>query len=316
MAYAFRFGDPAARQETMTALARSPEALVLAARGALSFDLPEAQAELGAALADSPLPAEHRASGMVGRAVALVCLGRPMEALPLFDSAATLFPQPAEARLQAAEWRVLPPALGVPGWSHGERERGRGILRAMAEDRALGVRASWALAIDAHARGDSAEARLRTVRVNASGERPLQLFLAALALAARGDAAGALTASEPVLAYDSAGHAPDPFLRAALHLKRGEWLQRSGNTADADRAWLWYENLDLSGWPDAEAQPAEVDWSLGSHARALRARLAFQRGDRAQGCPLARRVAEVWRGAEAASGTPEDVATLARACSA
>jgi hypothetical protein len=239
-----------------------------------------------------------------------------MEALPLFDSAAALFPRPAEARLQAAEWRVLPPALGVPGWSPRERERGRATLRDLAEDRALGARASWALAMDAYARGDSTEARLRTERVSASGDRPLLLLLAAMASAGRGDAAGALTASEPVLAYDSAGHAPDPFLRAALHLKRGEWHQGSGDTAGADRAWLWYENLDLRGWPDAEAQPAEVDWSLASHARALRARLAFQRGDRAQGCPLARRVEEVWRDAEASSATPEDVATLARACPA
>lgn len=315
MAYAFRFGDSAARGGTMSVLGQSAEALALAARGALSFDLSDAQAELGAALASARLPAAQRASGFVGRGVALVSLGRPLEALPLFDSAAALFPEPAEARLQAAEWRVLPPAMGAPGWSAAERDRGRGQLRAMAGDSALAARASWALAVDAYARGDSSEAKLWAERVRVSGDRPLLLLLTAMAAAARGNPSGALAASEPALAYDSAGHAPDPFLRSALHLMRGEWLERSARAADADRSWLWYENLDLRNWPDAEAQPAEVDWSLGTYARALRARLAFAQGDRARGCALARRVEEVWREAEPAiTAARDDLAARASDC--
>jgi len=99
----------------------------------------------------------------------------------------------------------------------------------------------------------------------------------------------ALVASEPALAYDSAGRVPDPFHRAALHLLRGEWLARLGRTADADRAWLWYENLDVIGWPSAETQAGEVDWALGTWARSRRARLPG-----AERCALARRAAELW----------------------
>ena len=143
----------------------------------------------------------------------------------------------------------------------------------------------------------------------------LAFMLGGMAAAARGDWGAALAAAEPALAFDSAGHAPDPFLRAALHLERGEWLERLGKTADADRSWLWYENLDLVGWPEAEAQPAEVDWALATYARAGRSRLALQSGDRQEGCRLARRAGELWAGAEAAvAGAARELAAAARAC--
>lgn len=99
----------------------------------------------------------------------------------------------------------------------------------------------------------------------------------------------ALVASEPALAYDSAGHAPDPFHRAAVHLLRGEWLARLDRPSDADRSWLWYENLDVIGWPSAEAQAGEVDWALGTWARARRAGLPVPGR-----CGLARRASELW----------------------
>jgi tetratricopeptide (TPR) repeat protein len=315
MAYAFRFGDSASRTQATGSLSRSPEALALAARGALSFDLPEAQAALGAALAAAAPSVEQRASGHVARGVALVALGRPAAAQVSFDSAAALFPEPLEARLQAAAWRVIPPALGAVGWSAGDRERGRTALREMSGDPAVGLRAAWALALDAHARGDSAETRRWSGTVKAWNDRPIALTWAGIEAAARGDWGTALARTSPVLAYDSAGHAPDPFLRAVLHLKRGEWLQRAGRAGEADRSWLWYENLDLRSWPAAEAQPAEVDWALATHARALRARSALERGDRAQGCALARRVVEVWAAAEPAAAAERDaLAALARGC--
>ena len=316
MAYVFRFGDPQARRQVTGTLAKSPEGLLLAARGALSFELPEAQVQLGAALAANGATAEQRASGHVGRGVALVALGRVSEGQRALDMAALLFPEPREARLQAAEWRVVPASLGAPGWSERERERGREALRAMTSDPPLRARASWALAMDAYARGDSAEGRRRADGVGPSGGQPaLASMLAGMARAAQGDWSAALAASEPALAYDSAGHAPDPFLRAALHLKRGEWLERTGSAEAADSSWLWYENLDQRGWPDAEAQPSEVDWALGTYARARRARLALEQGDREAGCALARHVNQRWSGAEPvmrhAAGM---LAELARVC--
>jgi tetratricopeptide (TPR) repeat protein len=316
MAYAFRFGDPAGQGEVRATLSRSPEALALAARGALSFDLPAAQAALGAALAASGESPALRASGFVARGVALVALGRPAAGQVSFDSAIALFPNPGEARLQAAEWRVIPSSLGAAGWSDSEQERGRAALRTMTGDPSFGARAAWALALDAHGRGDTAEARVRGEGLRLSDrEEGLALLLTGLGHAARGHWQAALAATEPALEFDSAGHAPDPFLRAVLHLKRGEWLERSGRPADADRSWLWYENLDVRGWPNAEAQPAEVDWALASHARSRRARLALEKGDRAEGCALARRVGETWAEAEpAVAAVGRELAAMARGC--
>jgi tetratricopeptide (TPR) repeat protein len=259
------------------------------------------QGRLGTALAAAGATPAQRANGHVGRGVALIALGRVRAGQQSLDSAAVLFPDPRDARLQAAEWRVLPASLQAPGWSQRERERGRAALRAMTSDPALRGRASWALAMDARARGDSVEARRYGESVRDFGAHPaLAWMLAGMTHAAARNWAAALAATVPALAYDSAGHAPDPFLRAALHLKRGEWLERLGKYAEADSSWLWYENLDLVGWPGAEAQPAEVDWALATYARALRARLALERGDRLEGCSLARRAGELWAGAEAA----------------
>jgi tetratricopeptide (TPR) repeat protein len=316
MAHAFRFGDPEGQSEVMGTLSQSPEALALAARGALSFDLPGAQAALGAALAASGETAGQKASGHVARGIALIALGRPAAGLAAFDSAIALFPHPREARLQAAEWRVILPAVGAAGVGESERERGRAALLLMTKETLIGTRAAWALALDAYARRDTAAARVWGEGVRASGrEAGLALLLTGMDHAARRDWQAALAATEPALAFDSAGHAPDPFLRAALHLTRGEWLERLGRPADADRAWLWYENLDVQGWPSAEAQPAEVDWALATHARSRRARLSFERGDRAEGCALAGRVAEIWATAEAAvAAVARDLAALARGC--
>jgi hypothetical protein len=289
----------------MGALSRSPEQLALAARGALSFELPATQVALGTGLAQTGVTPEARASGFVGRGVALVTLGRPAEAQASFDSAAALFPDPREARLQGAQWRVIPAALGVPGWSEEERRRGRLDLQAMRSDDAVGARAVWSLALDARVRGDTAAPG------SSEGLTPL---LIAMDSAARGNWTGALAASEPALALDSAGRG-DPFLRAALHLQRGAWLERAGQVAEADRAWLWYENLDLVGWPSAAAQAAEVDWALATYARARRARLALAAGDQAKGCALAESVAETWSGAEpAVAAAGRELADLSQGC--
>ena len=214
-----------------------------------------------------------------------------------FDSAVKLIADTAEARLQAAEWRVLLPSLGIVGVSDAEAARGRQALEQIAggqrQDRAL-----WALGLDALARGDSAgAARWRAAlvaRQPAGG--PLVALLDAAAAA---DPETSLDLSAPGLAFDSAGSAPDPFFRAALHLARGEWAEALGRHADADRSRLWYENTDAVGWPDAVAQPADVDWALGTFARARRALSAVAQGDLQTACPLARRVLQIWSNPEA-----------------
>jgi tetratricopeptide (TPR) repeat protein len=285
LAYQLRFGDIPV-SAAGSGLGPIPGALALAARGAMSFDLPEAQVALGGALAQAGEGPAQRASGHVAQGVALFALGRTRAALAALDSAAMLFPRPREATLQAAEWRIVPAALGVPGIDDADRAQGREALRALTGDSVLGPRAAWALALDALARSDTAAAGHWRALV---GDARLGPVLEA-AMEAHGQRwRAALAASEPALAYDSAGRAPDPFHRAALHLLRGEWLARLGRAADADRAWLWYENLDVIGWPSAEAQAGEVDWALGTWGRARRARLPG-----AQGCAMARRAAELW----------------------
>jgi hypothetical protein len=176
----------------------------------------------------------------------------------------------------------------------------------MRSDDAVGARAAWSLALDARARGDTAEA--------ANYAEGLASLLRGMDSAARGNWAGALAASAPALALDSAGRG-DPFLRAALHLERGAWLERAGRAEDADRSWLWYENLDLVGWPSAAAQAAEVDWALATYARSQRARLALMAGNQAAGCALAESVADAWSNPEpAVAAAGQDLAALAQSC--
>jgi tRNA A-37 threonylcarbamoyl transferase component Bud32/tetratricopeptide (TPR) repeat protein len=299
VAYTARF-DTAALASAAAPLLQAPSKLAIAARGALAFDLPDVELEFGGLLAalEDAAPAVH-ASGQIAQGSGLMALGRPSAALVALDSAAALFPDPAEARLQAAEWRVIPGALGVPGIIEAEAERGRGMLADLAA-RPGGAHAAWALAVDALARGDTADGRhwQTIVARDEPAGGPFGVLLAAMAAAGNGSPDSALLISEPALASDSAGRAPDSFFRAALHLLRGDWQVAAGLPDEADRSWLWYENTDVVGWPDAEAQPAEVDWALSSWVRARRASLASAAGRQGDACALGRRVLEIWHDPE------------------
>jgi tetratricopeptide (TPR) repeat protein len=317
VAFGFRF--PAGSQAPDPGPLRSPAVLPLAARGALAFDLPELQLELGRTLASLPKASPAtRGNGQVAQGVALFSLGRPMAALAHFDSAAVLFDSD-EARLQAAEWRVVPPALGSPGYSPVEVDHGRAMLATLMAEPALAARAGWALALDALSRGDTAGARGYQVGTNPTPRdgRPLALLLQAWQAAAAGRYDAALEISAPALAFDSAGAAPDPFLRSALHLKRGEWFQATQRPDLADRSWIWYEALDLVGWPHAEAQAGEVDWALGPWTRWRRGSLALSQGRRAEACAHFNRVLALWTGAEEGlAPLVKEVRDRGRGCSA
>ena len=189
-----------------------------------------------------------------------MALGRPLDALTHFDSATTLLDDRFEARIQAAEWRVIPAALGIPGIPQPEIERGRRELERLTADSIIGLRAAWALALDALTRDDTAKAAPWVDRVASGAGKggPLDLMLRAMGEGVAGRFQAALELSEPALAFDSAGRAGDPFFRAALHLKRGDWYAALNHPASADAAWLWYENLDVVGWPTTVAQAGEV----------------------------------------------------------
>jgi tetratricopeptide (TPR) repeat protein len=301
VAFALRF-TPSASAPQQTALGSSA-ALGLAARGALSFDMPVVQAALGAQLAGLPsAPSALHGSGEVAQGVALMTTGQPTRALQHFDAAARLLSDRAEARLQAAEWRVLPSALGLPGVPPREIEQGRRELELIADDSTLGYRAAWALAVDALRRGDTSAAGPWISRVTSRRDStgPLAVHLRAMQRSITGQTGEALELSRPALQYDSAGRAGDPFFRSALHLQRGEWHAALGQRQAADSAWLWYENLDAVGWPSTVSQACEVDWALGTYGRWRRARLAESTGAHREACLGMGQVVELWTNAEPA----------------
>jgi tetratricopeptide (TPR) repeat protein len=298
VAFAARFAPN--KLDAAGPLLDQPEKLMLAARGALAFDLPTFELEFGRRLAqlDEAGP-PLQASGHVAQGVGLMALGRPLGALVQFDSAAALFPDPAVARRQAAQWRVLAPALGLPGITEPAREAGRRTLEGLAD---RDVRAAWTLGLDALTRREPDGDRVRHWRelatIDTVGGGPFALLLTAMEAANRGDFQSALQTSSPALALDSAGAAPDPFFRASLHLLRGQWQDRARLADAADRSWLWYENTDVVGWPTREAQPADVDWALGPYARLLRAELARRAGRRDVACAEAARLDTLWANPE------------------
>jgi len=287
--------------------------LLLAARFGASFGVPETQLEIGSRLVaatgsfstvrEGPL-AVARMSGHLAQGLGLVALGRLPEAIAHFDSSAASAGTP-EGRLVAAQWRVVPHAVGLAGVPDSEREIGLAALRKIARDSAieprLRARAAWSLSISEAGDGntDAARAWLDALRVLplANGDSALQLLGEAVLAAEMGDIPRALDISAPLAEYDSAAIVERPFQRAVSHLKSGEWFALSGSPERADSAWTWYDNLDLEGLPIGGLQAAEVDWALGVHGRMLRARLDESGGDGARACALATEVIRYWSAA-------------------
>jgi serine/threonine protein kinase/tetratricopeptide (TPR) repeat protein len=265
------------------------------------FDIPESQVALSDLLLGSGRSdSAGRASAHEGKAIGLMALGRPRQALAQVDSAAAIFSSDA-ARLEQAEWRVVLRALGLPISEAGDW---RPRLAALAGHPALGHRAVWVLGLAAYARGDTAEGHSWRSRLQAGApqSRPLERFLAAMALAGRQQWQAALALSDSVEIAFNATDPPDPFARAAFHLQRGSWLAAAGDGPGADREWLWYEGSDVEGWPRGPAQAGEIDGMLGIYARLVRgeALLRPEAGGaaRPRGCAYLRRVVELWSGAE------------------
>jgi tetratricopeptide (TPR) repeat protein len=258
------------------------------------------QAQL-AALILSDARADRTAKAIASEAagLALFALGRVEEALQAFDSAAAYYGTSAAA-LEGAEWRVVPPALGISVIPPGEVVAGRRALEELAADDSLAGRVAWALALDAHARGDTvAAAELRDGLMGLrgdSGAARLATQLEALAHAARGRPDLALEVSEPLLALDSAGlRGGDPFARAALHWLRGDWLEMVGRHDEADKQRCWYEQMEIREELSGEAEAAEIDWALGPYGEFRRAEAALERGDDDALCRHALRLERLWR---------------------
>ena len=278
-------------------------------------DIPESQVALGELLLRSREPdSAVRASAHEGKAIGLMALGRPDQALAQVDSAAMIFGSNA-ARLEQAEWRVVLRALGLPISEAGEW---RARLATFAGDPALGPRAAWALGLAAYASGDTAEGHSWRNRLLAGGS-VLERFLAAVDLAGKRQWQAAFALSDSLEGAFNATDPADPFARAAFHLYRGTWLAAAGDPRAADREWLWYEGSDIEGWPEGPAKAGEIDGMLGVYARLLRGQVLLRQdaggAERARGCAYLRRVVELWSGAEPAfSALEARVDSLVRRC--
>lgn len=261
--------------------------LGFAVRGALAFDLPDVQIELGRlAAAQQQAPRSWRANAHIAQAVALAALGRGEEALRQFDEATALLPMPAY-RMMSAQWKTVPAAVGYPLSPDSQMARGRTELAMLARDPAYRTRAAFTLAGAAYARRDLEEAhRWHTVVGEASDSVAVRLsrLLDAWREAIQHRQLEALRISEPLLAFDAGQRHGDPFARSILHLLRGRWFQEIDSGSAARREWLWAENTDIVEWPSGVPQSAEVDWVLSTFASYLRGASTLRDGDQASAC--------------------------------
>lgn len=265
----------------------------------LTFGVPQPQYDYGVALAARADDPEGRANALVGQGVALVALGRVAQALQRFDSAAAVGTDPVFA-LQACQWRLLLPALGVPGIADAERTRARAAIARVPTS--LAVRAGWTLAVDAVARGDAGAltaARAALRGDDTTGTR-LRTLIEGLELAAHDSLRAALARTDTLIVPAYVAMLGDPFARAVLYLERGRWLRRLDDPG-ADAVWRWYENVSFEGsWPAGPAKTGEIDWALETWGRHLRGTLARARRDERAVCTLLPEVAARWQGADSA----------------
>jgi hypothetical protein len=277
------------------------------------FDIPRAQVVLGRLLAKDGGDGAARATGHVAEGLAFMLTGRPAAGLAELDSATTLL-RTGEAQLQQAEWRVLLPSL--------ELGQVTPLDLADARHRLMGVsgpgraRALWSLGLEAIERGDSIEAASWADQLSAAAAAdsmalPLHQLLQAVAIARAGYPDSAAALALPLLKYNPRGLGGDPFARAVVHLKLGDWLARRGDAASAEGVWLWTEGWDVIGWPEEEVQAGEVDITVSAVARLRRGRLALTHGDPGAACVHLARVRELWADATRARTLAD---SLARGC--
>ena len=274
-----KFDPDGAKQNRPAAADVTIEMLGLYARWVRYIDSPSTQAEFGSILVDaadrfgSP---HYAAQGFIDRGIGLIAQGMVVEGLASFDSSTGRLETP-ETVTQAAEWAVIPYALGVDGFTSENASRGEQVLEAMWHGLEISdhlkARAATALALLSDRREDAAGRGTWVARLDSLGsgmlsgaDRPYRLT-SALADASRGDYRNALNRTGQDLAYDSTGLADRPFLRSALYLKRGEWYAELGMRDSAIASWLWHQNTDLEGTvPPELIQAGEVDGALGPYA--------------------------------------------------
>jgi hypothetical protein len=306
LAYALRFRAPeeqsAARAGALGGIttAQDLESFLKVLRWGLAFDVAPAQLDFAETILREPtLPVPGRVQVLEANGLALAATGQYLAALAAFDEVATLSGAP-EAALQAAQWRVLPSALGLDSVPAAVVDSGIAALEWLRADADLADRADWALAVLAYARADvpGAQRRLSAMRSRADPDgADLVRFVEALQRVAVGDVAGALDATEALVPYVSE-RGTEPFLRSALYLMRGQW-KRILDPRAVPWEWGWHLNADLRGWPEGFAQAGEIDWTFGPYARLLRARALLRTWDRGEGCRELARIVALWHAVDA-----------------
>jgi hypothetical protein len=267
--------------------------LRLGCRWVRYVDIPSGQEMLGRNLlgvAQRIRSPDDAAGGLLAIALGKLGQGRITGALAAFDTIVpeTRLPEVRlQARMQAAEWRVIPYAFGLEGFGLEDAEAGADTLAALwadlsVEQPILRSRAAFGLAsLAARAeRGAGAAAWSDSLRVLESSLGPGAMsrksrLLDGLTLAAAGEFHRALEATDSLVAYDSVALGADPFGRAATYWLRARWQAEAGDTIAALRTLYWHENTDLEeGTAPGLAQAAEVDAAFGVHARAMTVELA------------------------------------------
>ena len=278
----------------------SPEEMGRRFRLAPSFGLPGSLVPVAQMMVTVLSDPGARANAFVAQALGFVATGRVSAGLARFDSAASTVGGVPEFALQAAQWRVMPAVVGLPGVSELEVTRGRRALEVLVREPTVGVRAAWTLALSHLARADEDAATRTWLSHRDSSPPDMQAVFDAVASRTREDYQEALRQSERALAYDVSGQGGDPWVRTITHFLRGQWFARLGRVDEADRAWRWYLNADLAGWPVGLQQSAEVDWALETFARYTRGMLALEQGNTNRACTVLPEVLARWRSADPA----------------
>jgi tRNA A-37 threonylcarbamoyl transferase component Bud32/tetratricopeptide (TPR) repeat protein len=293
LAVDMRFRPPDLAERRLQVVMNSPGgqgSLLPAVRLGLSFGLPEAQLLIGRELA--ALDPALQVQGFTTQAIALLAMGHPAEAVALLEHVARITGD-EEYAFQAAQWRLILPALGLPGIADAARDSARARLAETADPARAG-RARWTLLVDAIGSGDASP------NIDSPGGDGRAGGLAtlgmALLVAADGDTAAALAMTDSLVLRALHADLEDPLQRAVLFLARGRWLA-SRDPGAADLAFRWYENADFADWPRGHPQAAELDWALEAYARYLRATLPGDAGERCASVPVARRW---WQAADTA----------------
>jgi tetratricopeptide (TPR) repeat protein len=264
------------------------------------MDIPACQLALGVIV--SQHATEDRAAGLghEAEALALIALGRPRAALVQLDSAARRFGSTA-SRLERGEWALLLPLLGIQ-LPDSVRRAGEVEVRLMLQDSVIAPRAAWALTVadikgDRIPTGDLVGLLARRATHDIGADRLLRL-VHALEFGHAGRYQEALASSDTLIRAGPVIRVGDPFARAVLYLHRAEWQLRLGRPEEAVRTLGWVEHTDLDGWAQGEAQAYDVDLALSALVRARLAKVLQDSGRSGEACAVARRVRELWRGAE------------------